>query len=503
MGQVEAAQTGINLERRLHAATARFRGGLPPETQILIPHVEQTPPIDYRLQLETYLNTEHRRLFPEGSSHEEAHRKLEAFKRKTAFIMESSDTAARIVSSRDFQHNQTEQKHLKGGASVVITICIDGRIMPVLLGGTVLDIAEAKGGLTPTEISPYGDRELSSPRSREAIKDRPTKSDSQMVEVDTDHADSNKWKASTCAAFDEMVEAGTLPRDLEEARSVFRAMLAAAGEASAATYNRAAREYGKPELAQTSLVATYDTRTAGFVFHGKSGELFTTNITDKIENSPEVLQVLKVCEPGRFKHTFTDVNTLLPREQNMLELEKYLLNQSVAFREAVNPFIRTEYPLFTREQRKAVRFLCARNIALQLTTGLHWGGTTPISDHNEQYASFSEDGLRVGQSEVSIQSFGATVSRGCMIEHARTKIGLFDRIGKTEPTYPIFVSETQQTHTTGPADRKVRASLSATRHGLLRDPELWRAVRSGKAMFVPATLQEKTGLIKSIPNLAI
>lgn len=455
----------------------------------------------YREGLRQYLTTLHSRITLPFTSHPELHRKIESQEAKAAEFMQASDISAQFVASPEFQKIvDTQKEEFRGICSVAVIICIDGRLVPILLGGNVYSIAEAKAGVLPTEKSPIDGRvvEIASHRIRQEIIDRPIKPNYQTLQINTGHQDSGEIN---CAAYDQFLEEGILPRD--NTREAFKKMLHIVGEAEAKTYNTSALLNGRQELPQVAMQAMIDTRTSGLIFEGPHGILFTTKVTNDILNSPELRAITRIGEPEAFLN-FTDPATIISREQRMLDYQRYIIKDSDIFNENVRLFVENNYPKLSPEQMKALEAFIGRNIVLQIATGLNNGNSSLVS-HNEQAASFSPDGLRVLQfNPGGIQTFGATVSNNeDMLAHVKTKLSLFRKLGKAEPPFPFFLSKSQPQKTSYTADRNTRAELTSWIMHLLKDPEIHRAIQEGEIMLVPTILEEETGIIKSVPNLAI
>ncbi len=466
--------------------------------------LEQNIRQPYRQELQAYLSTLHQRLVPEGHP-TEIHKTVEAQEAKAAQFLQASDTAARFVARPEFQAlTAKEKKELRGRCVIALTICIDGRIVPVLIGSPVFDIAEAKAGLMSTDISGlYGTPRLSSERLAEAIIDRPHKEDSKLVQINTGHLDILRRNEITCAAVLRMIENRELP--VENAMDVFKDMLLNTGKVMGDIFNRSARENGKKELPTVAATAMYDTRTGGFIFEGPKEDFYTTALTKHLLRSGEMNRLLQISQPDVFRHNFTDPATLLSREQAIYDIEKYLLQKSELFKDRVDLFIEANMADFDFEQAQGLKFMIAHNIAFQYTTGLYHGGEHAISTHNEQYASFSPDGIRVGQFDPSIQSFGATVSNHKdTLEHAKIKIGLMQKLGKAKPPYILFLSKTQpEGKVSFSSDRNTKAELATTLRVLEDDPEIADLIRKGQLAIIPVILEERTGIVKGIPNLAL
>ena len=472
-----------------------------PESEIFAAgsHVEQDIRQPYRQDLRNYLTTLHHSMLSPGHN-PDVHRIIEIQEERAAHFMLSSDIAAGFVSMPQFRAITTKEKNeLRGPCVVAINICIDGRLEPVLIGSPVFDVSEAKAGLMPTRLSNFREDEIeiASPRLKQAIIDRVQKVDWQLLQVNAGHVDKGKLN---CAAVDQLVELGILPGN-GETMDMFKHLLEESGKAIETTFNRAAKAYGKDALQMVSVTAMYDTRTAGFYFEGPKSDLFTTTITSKLLHSDEMRTLLSFIQPDTYRHNFTDPATLLPREQNIYDIEKYLLRNSEIFREEADIFIGENFPDLTKEQKQAFRFMIARTIAFQYTTGLYHGGDTPISGHNEQYASYSKGVLRVGQSDPRIQSFGASLDS---IDHFKTKIGLLKKLGKARPPYIFFSCASQSDGKISySTDRDTRAELDEGIQTLYKDPVIKEMVMNEELVIVPVVLLKNTGKIKGVPNLAI
>ncbi len=462
-------------------------------------HAEQDIRQPYRQGLRDYLTTLHHSMVFPGHN-PDMHRIIETQEEKAAQFMLSSDVAAGFVSMPQFKAITTKEKNeLRGPCVVAINICIDGRLEPVLIGSPVFDISEAKAGLMPTRFSSFreGEIEVGSPRLKQAIIDRVQKEDWQLLQINAGHSDKGKLN---CAAVDQLIELGILPAG-SETLDMFKHLLEESGKAIENTFNRAATAYGKDVLPMVSLTAMYDTRTAGFYFEGPKSELFTTSLTNKLLHSNEMRTLLRFSQPDAYRHNFTDPATLLPREQNIYDIEKYLLRNSEIFRDSADTFINENYPDLTSEQRQAFRFMIAHVVSFQYATGLSHGGDTPISGHNEQYASYSKGVIRVGQYDPKIQSFGASLDS---IDHFKTKIGLLKKLGKAKPPY-IFYSCASQSEgkISYSTDRDTRAELDEGIQTLYKDPVIKEMVLNGELVIIPVVLFKSNGKIKGVPNLAI
>lgn len=469
-------------------------------SEIFTPHPEQDIKQPYRGELRDYLSTIHASMHEPGTAHSGVHKKVELQEAQASQFMLSSDIAAGYVSMPQFQSLANKEKaELRGPCVVAITICIDGRLSPVLIGSPVFDIAEAKAGIMPIKEASFraGEKEVASPRFKQAIIDRVKKNDWQLLQINAGHMDKGKLN---CAAIDQLIEQGILPANGETVE-MFKQLLEESGKAIGNTFNRAARAYGKKELPMVSTTAMYDTRTAGFFFEGPKGELFTTALTNKLIHSDEMRYLLRLGSPDAYRHNFTDPATLLPREQNIYDIEKFLLRNSQIFRDTADLFVVENFPDFTQEQKQAFRFAIAHIVAFQYTTGLYHGGDTPISAHNEKYGSFSSKGLRVGQFDPAIQSFGASLDS---IDHFKTKVFLLEKLGKAKPPYIIFCALSQPLgKVSSSADKDTRAELDASIQALYEDPVIHALVAQGNLAIVPTVLEEKTGKVRSVPNLAI
>ncbi len=458
----------------------------------------------YRKDLQSYLSSHHNRLIPFADPSTTSLEIVEAVEESAAEFLNSSDISARYVSSPEFQSiSQRQKKELRGICSIGIFICIDGRLVPVLVGSPVFDISETKAGLVPVTRSPLdGELELANPRIIESIGDRPLKESSEILQFSTGHEDSDKPDSITCAAVELMIGNGSLPND-GSYRDAFRQMLANTGVAVGATFNRSALARGYSPLKNAGLTAMYDTRTAGFTVDGVK-TLSSTQLTKAILKSDDLETIQRLGQPGLFRNNFTDPATLISREYAMYNIEKILLRQSKTFREYIESFIDQNMAGYTENQKQAFRFFEARAVASQYSTGLYQGGDQPVSAHNEQYISSSTNGLRVGQNDPRIQSFGANVANyEDSVSHLETKVALADKIGKMRSPYIAFLSESVPEKSTSSSDRNARAKLRSHMMAVMESPTLLQRIKAGQLWLVPAILQEKTGITKSIPNLAI
>ena len=459
----------------------------------------------YRADLQSYLSSHHSRLTPPGEIHSESHEVVAAIEKNAAEFLNSSDMAAGFVSSPEFQSiAQRQKKELRGQCSIGIFICIDGRLAPVIIGSPVFDISETKAGLVPVTRSPLDQElELANPRIVESISDRPLKESPEILQISAGHGDSSKPDEITCAAVLQMMDLGILPSDGSH-KQVFKKMLSDTGVAVGATFNRSAKAKGFDTLGNVGLTASYDTRTAGFTIDGIDGGLNTTILTKKILKSDDLTVVHRLGQPSLFRRNFTDPATLITREYAMFNIEKIIMKQSGIFSESVDAFIENNMGGYTDKQKQAFSFFVARTVASQITTGLFHGGDHPISSHNEQYISSSTNGLRVGQSDPHIQSFGANVANyEDSVSHLETKVALADQIGKMRKPFVAFISESSPEKTTPSSDRNTRAKLRAHMNAVMDSPTLLSRIKAAELWLVPVILQEKTGIAKSIPNLAI
>ncbi len=459
----------------------------------------------YRADLQSYLSAHHARLTSIETNHPESHAIVETVERNAAEFLNSSDMAAVFVSSPEFQSiSQRQKKELMGQCSIGLFICIDGRLVPVLIGSTVFDVSETKAGLVPITQSPLdGELELLNPRIIESISDRPLKENSEILQIGAGHEDSAKPGEENCAAVNLMIEQGILPNDGSHRRK-FREMLANTGMAVGATFNRSAKEKGMNQLSNVGLTANYDTRTAGFTVDGIDGGLSTTSLTKTILKSDDLATIQRLGQPGTFRRNFNDPATLIAREYMMYNIEKVLMRQSKVFKENVGNYIDNNMGGYTDKQKQAFSFFVARTVASQITTGLYHGGDHAVSSHNEQYISSSTNGLRVGQFDPRIQSFGANVGNyKDSVSHLETKVGLADKIGKMRSPYIAFISETEPEKSTPSSDRNTRAKLRAHMMAIMENNNLLTRIKAGELWLIPVVLQEKSGIVKSIPNLAI
>lgn len=472
--------------------------------EIFKPNQEQDRRQPYRADLRNYLSSFHARIIVPNSPHSDEHESLERLEKKAAIYLQSSDNAARYVSNPQYQSAARRQKADRGSCAIGMSMCIDGRMVPILLAGPVIDVAEAKAGLIVTTDSPLdGTKEIASARITEAIIDRPLKENSQLLQIIPYHGDTSR-EAIDCAAINQLIAKGILPEN--QSIESFRQLLEKSGEAIGMHYNNSAKRSGKDVLNNISLTAFYDTRTAGFRFGEGEESLFTTDLTRKVLKSDDYSFLRNVVQADSQRQTFIKPETLVAREGMISDLFKLLTRKNSVFSTTVDNFVETHLPddKFTPEQQKAFKFFVARNVAFQYITGLYHGGEHPLSSHNEQYISFSPDGARVGQSDPEIQSFGATVSNHLdTLDHLKTKVELLDRIGKSKPPHIAFLSKAQPDNSSYSTDRNTRAELRSTMQVIYQDQDLLQRIKAGELVIVPVVLQEKTGAVKSIPNLAI
>ena len=457
----------------------------------------------YRPELQSFLSSHHSRLTPQTEGHAATHEIVELVEKNAFEFLNSSDRASGFVSSPDSQSiAQRQKKELRGKCSIGLFICIDGRLVPINLGSSVFDISETKAGLVPVTYSPLdGELELANPRIVESISDRPLKESPEILQISAGHGDSSKIDKIDCAAVQLMIDQGILPDDGSH-KEKFREMLADTGVAVGATFNRSARAKGFETLDNVGLTATFDTRTAGFNFDGSQGDLNTTALTKSLLSDLLISQ--KLGQPGLYRSDFTDPATLIAREYSIFNIEKVLMKQSKTFKFHVDSFTESNMQGYTENQIQAFNFFVARTVASQIITGLYLGGEHPFSSHNEQYISSSTNGLRVGQNDSKIQSFGASVANyDDSVSHLETKVSLADKIGKMKSPYVAFLSESAPDRSSFSTDRNIRAKLRAHIKAVMDSPDLLARTKAGKLWVIPVILQEKTGIVKSIPNLAI
>ena len=457
----------------------------------------------YRSELQSFLASHHARLTPQNEVHPDAHGVVELVERNASEFLSSSDRASGFVSSPEFQSiSQRQKKELRGKCSIGLFICIDGRLVPIIIGSPVFDISETKAGLVPVSYSQLdGELELTNPRIVESISDRPLKESPQILQISSGHYDSSKPGAVDCYAVKLMVDQGKLPNDGSHDEK-FREMLASTGVAVGATFNRSAKAKGFDTLENVGLTASFDTRTSGFIVDGSDGDLNTTRLTKSLMSDLSISQ--RLGQPGLYRRDFTDPATLIAREYSMYNIEKILMRQSKTFKLHVDSFTEKNMAGYTENQIQAFNFFVARTVASQIITGLYQGGEHPFASHNEQYISSSTNGLRVGQNDTKIQSFGANVANyDDSVSHLETKVMLADKIGKMKSPYVAFISESSQEKTSPSTDRNTRAKLRSHMKAVMESPDLLSRIKAGELWVVPVILQEKTGIVKSIPNLAI
>ncbi len=475
---------------------------------------EQDKRQPYRADLGTYLSTVHARIVPPGTTHIESHKSLEIIEKRAALILQSSDNAAYAISRPEFLSILKRQKAERGDCAIGISICIDGRMSPMIVAGPAINVSEAKGGLILTEPSPLdGTPEIASARLTEAIIDRPLKDSSQILEILTYHGDLSKGNSFVttatledidCKAILQRIDRKELPK--KNSIRTFRIQLEHSGEAIGRHYNNSASLLGYKTLQRVAIPAFYDTRTAGFIFGDDENQLFTTELTSSILNSKDFSILTNIAPPDLYRNSFTKSEVTTTRESVMVDIEHAILTKSSQFNEVVNNHIDRHMGEgeFTALQLKAFRFFVARNIALQYVTGLYHGGAHPLAEHNEKYIAFSLDGQRIGQFDSDIQSFGATVSNHAdTLDHLKTKLSLMDHLGKSKPPHIAFLSKSQPESGSMSVDRSIRAELRSTIKAIYQDPEVLARVKAGELVLIPTVLQEKTGIVKSIPNLAI
>ena len=99
---------------------------------------EQDKRQPYRADLGTYLSTVHARIVPPGTTHIESHKSLEIIEKRAALILQSSDNAAYAISRPEFLSILKRQKAERGDCAIGISICIDGRMSPMIVAGPQL-----------------------------------------------------------------------------------------------------------------------------------------------------------------------------------------------------------------------------------------------------------------------------------------------------------------------------------------------------------------------------
>lgn len=412
-------------------------------------------------------------------------------------VVKSSEKAATITSSSEFLATVRRLKELRGPCAIGVSECIDGREPPILIPGPIADVTEAKAGIIRVIRSPLDNAiEIESPRLTEALIERPSKEAPQILQILTAHSAGEP----NCAAMIERRQRGLISPEINDLIIANLIEHEGSAKAFATHYNRAARGLGKIELPQAAITAVLDMRTDGYhLGYGTADELHTTEVLKTVLMADR-RSLHEIAEPGIIEN-FTDAATLTQQEILKYKVSRFFLTNDV-FRGVVDPYIQKNYPLLSNEQKNALQFFLAYNSSFQYITGLYEGGNHKISEHDEQYMSFSTDGVRIGDRDPSIQSFGATVATNeDAVDHIVTKTSLMEHIGK-KPPYIAFVSKACASGATAQTEERARAALRGLLNTVLRCPAIRTHVSNGDLIVIPAILHERTHKIQDFPNLS-
>lgn len=461
--------------------------------------------------LKTYFSTLEKKLkLSPPEVHEVNERTLNIINEVNEIAEIFSDPAYRLIIERE--------KKLRGECSVALNLCIDGRISPLAIGGSVATHSRTGAGIIPTEKSPLDERlMLKSDRIAIAVAEK-GRQGKQMLQITLGHTSHIDPENHGCGAMNDLAKSGKLAEFKAKGIIANDADIINSNldlfdnqmEAIKNHYNDAAEASGHPTLARIGIKGIYDTDHMGIVFHGDKANLSTVEITKIIygklqslfeEQGDETLAI-----PGVMRNSFAKQENALPIETMIYNVTKKVISLA-EFNEEMQKYINLELTDMTREQQKTFIFYTARNVAFQYLTGLFLEDHPhhPLSHHGENFQSVSFDGVSVGQFYTDSQSFSSSIST---VEEAASHIeiqtSIMNRNRKTKP-HIVFIakpiSQIQLDEDNGSLERS-EASLRNEYYGILSNQRILDMVKASEIILIPVFIHAKTRAIVKIPNLA-
>ena len=434
-------------------------------------------------------------------------------KRRILTIIERNDEIAGLLNGEEYQTILTQENDLKGSCKVGVVLCIDGRIPIIHQFGRTLNAWEVAGSLIGLKND---GKNIDSVLFNEILQGfiRSMEGDNRdLLEIVTAHT--SLTTDHKCGAIQAGIDAGAYTKGrppvdiaLEEAEKRTRAI--------ENTYNQLLINKKKDPLNQVALTALIDTDTMGFVLnYGQENELSTTKLLNSgLDKAIENVLIERTGVFGSMKDTFTDTTFFIDYSQRISRITEFLLTTNLTFsgnfnfQDYIAKYIDQNYSQLTPDQKKALKFMIARTIAVQYLTGLSKSPDSghldhPFSEHEEKYMVIAPKGKGMGRFDIAEQAFISSPSGPeNSIKEIHIKLSLLDKHRKKKPDPDIlFVSD--------PVDKKgwmennqmissIRTDNAELYKSLVYNKEIGDRVKKGSLIIVPVLVDQETGEVLEI-----
>ncbi|MBI2314621.1 hypothetical protein HYU93_00985 [Candidatus Daviesbacteria bacterium] len=413
-------------------------------------------------------------------------------------IIERNNQVAKILSTPGYRKIIKRKRQLSEGVSLGFVFCIDGRIPTIFLGGRFARHFE----IPAAEISVIkrkSDGKLIPDSSdlNEALR-RTSTTGNDLLEIVLAHT-SLFDPHHGCGAMLAKKKTGLLDPKLSLEENNLKIIKEKTITAISNMYNEFREQLGLEPQKIVAIPAVYDTDSFGIILNFESKKvLSTTSLANKYKDQLDEYFVKKNIVLGSFRQKFTDLKYLTVFSQNILSVTEAILDQKVAseLQTEVENYLNEFYQDLTANQKKTLKFVLIRNIALQYLTGFCLNiakiEERPFSKHEESYMAVAMRGSTIGKFDPENQAFASTPADPRQaIENINTMLSIMHG-GKNEP-YILFVC-----NSVGIRDLKdnnqVLQRIIGSNAGLLRDiiedKGLGEMIETGKIIPVPVLIDE-------------
>lgn len=420
---------------------------------------------------------------------------------RTSTIIGLNNKVSEYYQSDEYLDLKEEEKKQRNGCAIGIVQCIDGRISVPHFVDQSASVWETAAGILQLEESPLDGRPmLKSKRLHRAIAERaqnPNKT--PLLEVLVAHTSLSDPEHG-CGAMIAKRTSGEYPEGSDLVLENLKIHNQRA-DVITSIYNANVHQT-KEKLRRAAITAVYDTDHMSFVLgYGTENVLNSTDLAAGLVT--EISTAISI-PPALYKENFKDVETFSQQKKDIITINQFLLENDT-FNAIVNSQIESNFSDLTDGQKKALRYLIARNVSFQYLSGLYEDSDHthhhPFAHHGEGYQAVALDGVTIGQQDPENQVFGAAPSSAEeAIAHIQTQCILSDKIGVAEKPYILFVSKTFAGNLDNGNMENEEGLLMETWTRVLRDPYIRERVVKGELAVIPALVNSSTREIISIPN---
>lgn len=419
-------------------------------------------------------------------------------------VIDRNNHVARILETPSYRILEKSQKRFLGNTILGHVLCIDGRIPAIFLGGRFSRYFETPAAeITVIKRKSDGSLIPDSTDLNEALRIAAS-DEADLLEIVLAHTSLTNPHHG-CGAMAGKRKAGILDKNLSNEEANLKILKEQSIPALTNVYNEFREQNGLPSLKTVAISALYDTDTFGLIFNydlKKEGkELSTTELTKEFSENLNEYFIKNNLVLGSFKEKFSDLKYLIHFSSNLLKVVSSILSgdASKELLAKINDYTETSYPNLTDDQKKALRFVIIRNIALQFLIGScnikKSNLDHPFAEHEEGYMAVAMRGGTIGKFDPENQVFACSPSDPkSAIGTINVMLSIMGDSPKIKP-YILFVCNSVNSRDLK-ENNQIIQRLMGSNAGLLRDivedEKLGKMIENGEIIPIPVLISEDT-----------